>query len=508
MALTEYSSASGSRRGLAALAGRDAYRTVVLLRGEYDASTVTSLSEAMARAIALDDADLVLDLRGVEFMDAATVRLIIRAREFLRLRSRSLTLRSPSTHARRVLDLCGLDDHLDRDPVDAARMTRGVGTLASRRRRRRLDVGAVRVPSNWLNKEEEPMRRSKPAALVTVMLLVAASCGDDDDDDGGTGTGTGTGLVPALPLELELEPEPLVLVVVVRRRVRWPPVVRLTSGCRTTPRRRRGVRRWWTPGTPTTPTSRSPSQEIPAGETSEAVIAASITAGNAPCLIFNTAPAAVPQFQKAGGLVALDGFEDSAAYVTERSGERAEQYRSPDGNLYQMPWKANPVMIFYNKEMFTAAGLDPENPPLSTYDEFLATSRTLVSDGGAQAAIWPAPTSQFFQNWFDFYPMYIAASGKQLVEDGEATFATEEGFGVADFWRTMYDEELAPREEHTGDCLRRRPGGDVDRRTVGDRRVRRRRRLGRRSRTDRRGHAAGGDPNVQRREVDRHVHRL
>ena len=84
----------------------------------------------MARAIALDDADLVLDLSGVEFMDAATVRLIIRAREFLRLRSRSLTLRSPSTHARRVLDLCGLDDHLDRHPVDAARMTRGVGTLA------------------------------------------------------------------------------------------------------------------------------------------------------------------------------------------------------------------------------------------------------------------------------------------------------------------------------------------------------------------------------------------
>ncbi len=195
------------------------------------------------------------------------------------------------------------------------------------------------------------------------------------------------------------------------------------------------------------------SQEIPAGTTSEEVIAASITAGNAPCLIFNTAPAAVPQFQKAGGLVALDGFEDGAAYVTERSGERADQYRSPDGKLYQMPWKANPVMIFYNKEMFTAAGLDPENPPLSTYDEFLATSRTLVSDGGAKAAIWPAPTSEFFQNWFDFYPMFIAASGKQLVEDGKATFATEEGFGVADLWRTMYDEELAPREEHTGDSF-------------------------------------------------------
>jgi anti-anti-sigma factor len=113
-----------SCRGPAALAERDVNRTVVLLRGEYDASTLTALSEAMARAIALNDADLVVDLSGVEYMGAATVRLIIRAREFLRLRTRTLTLRSPSTRAQNVLHLCGLDDHLDRHPVDAARMTR------------------------------------------------------------------------------------------------------------------------------------------------------------------------------------------------------------------------------------------------------------------------------------------------------------------------------------------------------------------------------------------------
>lgn len=35
-------------------------------------------------------------------------------------------------------------------------------------------------------------------------------------------------------------------------------------------------------------------QEIPAGSSSEEVIGAAITAGNAPCLVFNTSPAAVP----------------------------------------------------------------------------------------------------------------------------------------------------------------------------------------------------------------------
>jgi anti-anti-sigma factor len=113
MALAESSSVIVSRRGLMALAVPDAGRRVVWVRGEHDVSTVTALSETLARAISLDDADLVVDLRGVQFMDAATVGVMVRARELLRLRSRCLVLRSPSRCARRVFGLCGLADLLD-----------------------------------------------------------------------------------------------------------------------------------------------------------------------------------------------------------------------------------------------------------------------------------------------------------------------------------------------------------------------------------------------------------
>ncbi|MGH3488549.1 MAG: ABC transporter substrate-binding protein, partial [Actinopolymorphaceae bacterium] len=112
------------------------------------------------------------------------------------------------------------------------------------------------------------------------------------------------------------------------------------------------------------PKEKVTAQQIPEGKSSEEVIGAAITAGNAPCLIFNTAPAAVPQFQKQGGLVPLDDFDGAADYIEERTGDRAEQYRSPDGKYYQLPWKSNPVMIFYNKEIFTKAGIDADNPPL------------------------------------------------------------------------------------------------------------------------------------------------
>ncbi|WP_045864709.1 extracellular solute-binding protein [Streptomyces sp. WMMB 714] len=202
------------------------------------------------------------------------------------------------------------------------------------------------------------------------------------------------------------------------------------------------------------PRERIKAQQIPAGKTSEEALSASIVAGNSACLVFNTSPASVPQFQKQAGLVPLDDFPGGERYVTSRTGERADQYRSEDGKFYQLPWKSNPVMILYNKKHFEKAGLDPEHPKLSTYEDFLDSSRKIVRSGAAKAAIWPAPSSEFFQSWFDFYPSFIAESGgKQLVKDGEPQFDTPAGRRVVNFWRTVYREKLAPQELFPGDAM-------------------------------------------------------
>ena len=83
---------------------------VVWLRGEHDISTHGALCVTLACAIALDPARLVVDLSEVRFMAASTLRAIVRAREFRRLRSQSLVVRSPSACARRVIETCGLGD--------------------------------------------------------------------------------------------------------------------------------------------------------------------------------------------------------------------------------------------------------------------------------------------------------------------------------------------------------------------------------------------------------------
>jgi multiple sugar transport system substrate-binding protein len=202
------------------------------------------------------------------------------------------------------------------------------------------------------------------------------------------------------------------------------------------------------------PQEKVTAQEIPAGKTSEEVIGAAITAGNAPCLVFNTSPAAVPQFQKQGGLVALDDFAGAKDYIEARSGDSADQYQSPDGKFYQIPWKQNPVMMFYNKDLFKKAGLNPDDPQLSTYDAFLVASKKIVDSGAAPSAIAPAPTSEFFQSWFDFYPLYAAQSGgKQTIEDGKATFNDEAGKDVWTFWSQMYKNGYAPKEAYDGDAF-------------------------------------------------------
>jgi multiple sugar transport system substrate-binding protein len=202
------------------------------------------------------------------------------------------------------------------------------------------------------------------------------------------------------------------------------------------------------------PKQKVTAQEIPAGKSSEEVIGAAITAGNAPCLVLNTSPAAVPQFQKQGGLVPLENFPGAVDYLKARSGATLDQYASADGKHYQIPWKSNPVMIFYNKDLLKKAGIDQNNPPLKTYAEFLATSRKIVKSGAAPSAIAPSPTSEFYQPWFDFYPLYAAESGgKQLVSGGKATFDDTAGQSVASFWGTLYKEGLAPKEKYNGDSF-------------------------------------------------------
>jgi anti-sigma B factor antagonist len=109
MVFSVFSSDVGvGNRASAPLVSRDGDRTVVWLDGEHDFATVYVLTDMLARAISVDDADLIIDLSGVTFIGSAAIDELIRGRNILHRQARSLTLRSPSRCAKRVLDVCGL----------------------------------------------------------------------------------------------------------------------------------------------------------------------------------------------------------------------------------------------------------------------------------------------------------------------------------------------------------------------------------------------------------------
>ncbi|MEU6546879.1 STAS domain-containing protein [Streptomyces sp. NPDC046859] len=103
--------------------------TVVALRGEIDLGTATSLTTRLDALTSGPSPDLVLDLRGVTFIDCAGLGVLCRAHNRVRARAGRLRLVSDSARFRRMLrmlDLGGVFEVASRlpdvtsRPLDAA----------------------------------------------------------------------------------------------------------------------------------------------------------------------------------------------------------------------------------------------------------------------------------------------------------------------------------------------------------------------------------------------------
>jgi sn-glycerol 3-phosphate transport system substrate-binding protein len=67
-------------------------------------------------------------------------------------------------------------------------------------------------------------------------------------------------------------------------------------------------------------------------------------------------------------------------------------YYKVGGKLYSMPFNSSTAIIYYNKDVFQKAGLDPAKPPAS-FKDVEEMGRKIVASGAARAAItfgWPS----------------------------------------------------------------------------------------------------------------------
>ena len=188
-------------------------------------------------------------------------------------------------------------------------------------------------------------------------------------------------------------------------------------------------------------------QPIPEGQSSEEVILAAIAGRTTPDIYSNAWPGDVEFYVRAKALVAFDQFADCDSLLSSRcAADVVAQARSRDGKLYQMPWKTNPIMMMYNVKLFQQAGF---NRAPTTYSEYFAAAQKLRQSLSCWMGISDI-RMLWWQRFFDFYPLYLAASGGNTLVAGDSVlFENESAVAVMNFLQTVYREDYFPKQKMT-----------------------------------------------------------
>ncbi len=118
-------------------------------------------------------------------------------------------------------------------------------------------------------------------------------------------------------------------------------------------------------------------------------------------------------------------------------------YYSVGGKLYGMPFNTSAPILYYNKTMFKAAGLDPEKPP-RTYAEMLDIAKKLTKKD-ASGKFQVAGYGVDIYGWI-FEQLLAVSGGMYLNNDNgrsaratAAAFNSPEGIAAAQFWKDGVD---------------------------------------------------------------------
>ena len=142
----------------------------------------------------------------------------------------------------------------------------------------------------------------------------------------------------------------------------------------------------------------------------------------------------------------VQDFIDAENYDVSDLEPNVLAYYTVNGKQYSMPFNSSTPMLYFNKDMFVAAGLDPENPP-RTFDEFTEAARKLtVKDAAGTTSVYGGAFAIY--GWF--FEQFLAVSGGLYADNGNgreaaataATFNSPEGVRILEWWKAMVDEGI------------------------------------------------------------------
>ena len=192
-------------------------------------------------------------------------------------------------------------------------------------------------------------------------------------------------------------------------------------------------------------------QPVPEGRSSEEIILAAVVGKTTPDIYSNMWQGDVEAYAQADVLVALDTLKGFLDFLYERCDSSViEEIKSLDGHIYQIPWKINPIMLIYNVKIINE--LDLQGPP-QTYSEFFNASQKFQKDIDDDGYVdrwfgYSEVEVTWWQRFFDFYPLYLAASGgAPLVKNNQAVFNNEYAIEVFFFLRELYKKNYFSKEK-------------------------------------------------------------
>ena len=166
-------------------------------------------------------------------------------------------------------------------------------------------------------------------------------------------------------------------------------------------------------------------------------------------LASNSAPALVQVYDiglrfmvDSGEITPMQDFIDREKFDTADFEQNVLAYYQLENKLYGMPFNTSSSILYYNKDMFKAAGLDPNTPP-KTLDEVTEYAKKLVKKEGSEVTQYGF--HQAIYGWL--FEQYLAVSGGLYVDNGngrdakatKAVYNDEKGQAILDWWKAGVD---------------------------------------------------------------------
>lgn len=190
-------------------------------------------------------------------------------------------------------------------------------------------------------------------------------------------------------------------------------------------------------------------QPVPAGQSSEEVILAAVVGKTTPDIYANMWEGSVEMYAKAHDLIPLDTLKGFLKFINERCDSNViKEITSSDGHIYQVPWKVNPIMTIYNKNLLTSNNID--SPP-KTYSSYLQDAQIFKNNNRNSSITkrfgYTEVSPLWYQRLFNFYPLYLAASdGASLVKNNKAVFNNNYAIEVFRFLQSLYTNDYFSKE--------------------------------------------------------------